>query len=421
MWKKLRRYGFALGLESIKLVDRELQPEVVLSGVFKEFDDKYQALVRSLRKKATADARQRLLDGVGDNPAKEAYARIADDKLPPVASVLHSTSSGIRYTSNPSKVWGIVTSAWDSIYDRASGDDPEVDRARLFRVKFGHLLPGVKVRLEKLQGSDLYEQVHGMDESVGGMDGFTLRELEHLFWKCERQPIVDIRKRYVKAIDEHVGRLGAWGQRAVSTMAFRTTSIIEEHEDITHFNAHRQPFDLRPHRALAFIVHQSEWWQEGYRRTFSDGSVQHPDNQRLAAGGFAVFHGVGHPRNFSKALGGRQQTPYRAGLAGLVYAVQTAWTPTWITLDSEAVVNQAILFLHTRVPAVSGNALDLWKRFKEAVLDRPFYYFRVTWIKGHLDDDVPCGFFPTGNRLEPDGRRDGLGGFCQCLARSTRH
>ena len=79
-------------------------------------------------KKATADARQRLIDGVGVNHAKEAYARIADDKLPPVASVLHSTSSGIRYTSNPSKVWGLVTSAWDSIYDRASGDDPEVDR-----------------------------------------------------------------------------------------------------------------------------------------------------------------------------------------------------------------------------------------------------------------------------------------------------
>ena len=51
LWRKLRRYGFALGLDSIKLVDRELQPEVVLSGVFKELDDTYQALVRSQRKK----------------------------------------------------------------------------------------------------------------------------------------------------------------------------------------------------------------------------------------------------------------------------------------------------------------------------------------------------------------------------------
>ena len=60
--------------------------------------------------------------------------------------------------------------------------------------------------------------------------------------------------------------------------------------------------------------------------------------------------------------------------------------PTWITLDNESVVEQAQKIIGGCNDILKNiNSRDLWKRVANFCALHHNRYFKVTWIKGHLD------------------------------------
>ena len=88
---------------------------------------------------------------------------------------------------------------------------------------------------------------------------------------------------------------------------------------------------------------KDELWEEGLLRISTDGSVDYPEDQRLARGGAGIYFGNKHPHNTDFAVSGVDMNSYRTKLQAVSFMLDGAkeWdTNIWITLYNEAVVNQ---------------------------------------------------------------------------------
>ena len=65
-----------------------------------------------------------------------------------------------------------------------------------------------------------------------------------------------------------------------------------------------------------------EWWENGYRLAYGDGSCVHPDDHRLSRAGSGVFFGPQHPGNLAEATPGDVQNSYAAELYAALIAIE---------------------------------------------------------------------------------------------------
>ena len=138
---------------------------------------------------------------------------------------------------------------------------------------------------------------------------------------------------------------------ATKTRLFRHTSLLPEDQRLCEIEESLSQGHLdKPAagRAVNYDHYDREWWSQGFRRVFTDGSRVYPQDHRISRGGFAVFYGIDHPWNLACKLEGYDLTPYRAELRACLHVVEHADVYTWITLDNEAVVNTAHFFQKTK-------------------------------------------------------------------------
>ena len=219
--------------------------------------------------------------------------------------------------------------------------------------------------------------------------GCPKQTIEHIFWECTDNGLADIRGKYFKAIDDIHTLLLCVQPNVLNTKTYKHTGLLPEDERVHEAEAKLgesinhtidQPkVNLNQHANL-------EWWQMGYRRCFSDGARNYPDDNRRGRAAFAVFYGFDHPWNIARPVCGFDQTAYRAELSGCSYALETAEVPTWLALDNESVVMTAAMLARGHdVLDDKIQSYDLWLRVRKAINKHYIGYFCITWIKGHMD------------------------------------
>ena len=212
---------------------------------------------------------------------------------------------------------------------------------------------------------------------------------EHVFWTCPLAKYKAVKEDYMKEIKPLIKDFADQGRNVMESNAFRNAGIINESLPLLYSCAAK--VDLPPNgpfevQQTFYEYYDMEWWQWGYRRIFSDGGTEYPDEIRRQRSVFAVFYGFKHVLNHAEQVSGIDQTPYRAELLGVIYGIETADVPTWITLDNEAVANTAEMIVRWHAVSFKHiNCSPLWVRLEQAVKKRPYGFFKISWIKGHLD------------------------------------
>ena len=189
----------------------------------------------------------------------------------------------------------------------------------------------------------------------------------------------------MKEIKPMVKQISDLGRDVMESSAFRNAGIINEHHPLLYSCAAKVdlpangPYEVQQ---TFYEYYDIEWWQWGFRRIFSDGGTEYPDEIRRQRSVFAVFYGFNHVLNHSEQVSGIDQTPYRAELLGVIYGIETADVPTWITLDNEAVATTAEMIVRWHAVCFKHiNCSSLWVRLEQAVRKKPYGFFKISWIK----------------------------------------
>jgi len=205
-----------------------------------------------------------------------------------------------------------------------------------------------------------------------------------------------------KPLDDLIEELRCKGHNIRECEAFKSSGIMPEEEGSCIPTVTAETINhIKPIRDYNDDLYDQEWWEEGYRRMFSDAGCTHPDDLRRQQTVIANYYGPNHPYNETDKLKGNDQTPYRGELYGMLNSMEQAEVQTWITLDNESVVDQGDLLarghyqLDTKI-----NCYDLWTRVRNINSLRGPNYFKVTWIKGHLDNDANKAYI-TANIITP--------------------
>jgi len=210
----------------------------------------------------------------------------------------------------------------------------------------------------------------------------------HLFNECQMEPYKTIRKQYDTPLSNTNEDLISRGhQDCLKHKVTMTTTVMEETQEVIDAIPH-YPGEVRQNKIRETEDNADiEWWEEGFRRMFSDAGCTHPDDPRRQQVVIANFYGKDHPYNETDKLVGKEQTPYRGELLGMLTGLEKADIPTWVTLDNESVVERAQKIIQGCYDIPKDiTSPDLWQRVANIVSLRGNGYFRVTWIKGHLDD-----------------------------------
>ena len=101
-----------------------------------------------------------------------------------------------KYVSSAAKLHAQFRKSWDDVHRLQRDLTPQDKLAKSegnfkqFLRNYGHRIDRMGFKLPRLHGTHLYEFVQSMTESVGGLDGYFLRELKALpfsFWELRAQ------------------------------------------------------------------------------------------------------------------------------------------------------------------------------------------------------------------------------------------
>ena len=213
----------------------------------------------------------------------------------------------------------------------------------------------------------------------------------HSFTECQAEKITDVRNKYIPHI-ERVGKKITTFSPSMYKPFWESGLVPEDPALIQWYYSRLKPMKLPDFAKLHFNghPHPSELHQYGYKRSFTDGTVKNPDDERFAKGSWAIVYGIGHPDNVAGELPGELQISYIAELFALLVCMQQAIERTWITLDNLAVVQQAHNLTHHPDEEFTAHiAIELWEQVVIQKKQRPPGFFCVTWQKGHIKQDFP--------------------------------
>lgn len=181
------------------------------------------------------------------------------------------------------------------------------------------------------------------------------------------------------------------GHHDHSTHAFENTTVLNEDPRLIAANVALSA-EKDPVPGIMGLNHEwkdTEWWQHGYRRAFTDGGADNPELPHIRRAGYGVYVGKDHPCNVAKPLTGRGQTVYEAELRAVLEATSMTDVPTWITSDNEAVVNTADQVFRGNFDIITMDirCRTLWLMLVKLVKERPYGFFMITWIRSHLNAD----------------------------------
>ena len=104
---------------------------------------------------------------------------------------------------------------------------------------------------------------------------------------------------------------------------------------------------------------------------FTDGSAVWPKDRYFRRAAYALWIAEGHPANGAYALEGLRQTPFRAELRALIYSAEACTGGFHVVSDCKGVVRVAQHLLAGGTLNGNVSHWDLWKRFVEAIAERP--------------------------------------------------
>ena len=236
--------------------------------------------------------------------------------------------------------------------------------------------------------NDRFVHIKRVDDTICKC-GCPKQTVEHIFWECIFPQIANIRNIYRPIVEELSQLLRCYHPNVLATKSFRCNGLMEEDYRVIDGEADLvTPVNDPVAQPLlaCFTIIILEWWQNGFRRAFSDGARHNPKDDRLGRAAYAVFYGFDHPWNTSAPIQGIDQSAYRSELRGVISAIEHADIPTWVTLDNKAVCDTAALLCRGLVADTTRmSSSDHWERLRTAILRRPIGFFKVSWIKGHLD------------------------------------
>ena len=126
-------------------------------------------------------------------------------------------------------------------------------------------------------------------------------------------------------------------KKSIDADAFKSCGIMNERKEIIDIDDQRHVEEenvpsLPELTTLSAQERIDEWWEDGWLRLFTDGSVSNPTNPRIDWGGGGLFYGKEHPYNTATKINGKKLNSFRAEIQMVSVAIQQ--TPKWFeTMD----------------------------------------------------------------------------------------
>ena len=225
--------------------------------------------------------------------------------------------------------------------------------------------------------------------------GAVKEDIQHVFNSCKDHD--KIREDYEEAIQKVARQDGETQEQMLKVLeskTFQNCGIAPECEKLIRWQDAKKDEEkdaraLPPLEVIAADQRSGEWWSEDWLRIFTDGGVDNPDDQRIAAGGCGIYFGQDHPLNTATVVEGRSLDSYRAELQAVRLTLSGCreWsTMIWITLDNSAVVGDINKCIQNKGKMQKQDNKDIWEAINPLVEQRATK-LRVTWTKGHATEE----------------------------------
>ena len=228
-------------------------------------------------------------------------------------------------------------------------------------------------------------------------------DAKHVFWDCRHNSYENIRQKYLPSIHEINNAMGLFpvegAERYIDLLEyspFLFCGIVPEDSRVKLYEKQVENGKKLVFEEVPTEGHFSEWWENGRRMVYGDGSVLIPQDPRFSRAGSGVFYGHEHPSNLAEPTMGEVQNSYTAELYALLMAVEKTSTPMHYVADNRAVVEQAEgiaedkrLARKADLEVLKSGCSWMWKRVALRVAAKPRGFFQFSWQKGHVKESFP--------------------------------
>ena len=186
-------------------------------------------------------------------------------------------------------------------------------RQRLESIMAGSIRPAARLKKSKLVESEKCPWCQCEKETQ-----------EHVFWECPE--FRETRKKFVDAIELVICEYGPGAhelKELIKLPCFRNCGIANEDEflrqECSNVEISEPDYEELPSlEGISKKLRTDELWGDGWLRIFTDGSVLHPEDWRIARGVAGVYFGRNHPFNTKALVHGHNVNSYRTTIEKIV-------------------------------------------------------------------------------------------------------
>ena len=158
-------------------------------------------------------------------------------------------------------------------------------------------------RLQYLQSGSLYIGKRAQHAGLTDTAGCELCaspqpcNARHAYWECSHPEVKRIRDGFLPGISKCVNQNSSCN--LFEHNPFMHCGIVPEDENLLRARNDLQSVVLEPQNVQSYneVASDKEWWEDGFRRVFSDSGVAVPDDRRFSRMVAANYYGQDHSEN----------------------------------------------------------------------------------------------------------------------------